>query len=132
MAPNNAFKPKLHRYASHMAERACHVSGYALQFGLTQALGLTSNFMSALSNKLAATVIFGCGLFFVAFVFAAHKIYAGFQGSGIPVWSGGKVIAVLDPLLTTLVAVALSAVVAGLIIWRTLRALRSPSHGSRK
>src|SRR5690554_5760184 len=33
--PNNAFKPKLHRYASHMAEKACHVSGYALQFGLT-------------------------------------------------------------------------------------------------
>ena len=33
--PNNAFKPKLHRYASHMAERACHVPGYALQFGLT-------------------------------------------------------------------------------------------------
>ena len=35
LLPNNAFKPKLHRYASHMAERACHVSGYALQFGLT-------------------------------------------------------------------------------------------------
>jgi len=33
--PNNAFKPKLHRYANHMAEKACHVSGYALQFGLT-------------------------------------------------------------------------------------------------
>src|SRR5690606_8340913 len=33
--PNSAFKPKLHRYASHMAERACHVPGYALQFGLT-------------------------------------------------------------------------------------------------
>ncbi|MEN1943214.1 hypothetical protein WCE55_05040 [Luteimonas sp. MJ293] len=33
--PNNAFKPKLHRYASHMADKACHVPGYALQFGLT-------------------------------------------------------------------------------------------------
>ena len=33
--PNNAFKPKLHRYAVHMAERACHVGSYALQFGLT-------------------------------------------------------------------------------------------------
>jgi len=33
--PNNAFKPKLHRYTSHMAEGACHVPGYALQFGLT-------------------------------------------------------------------------------------------------
>ena len=33
--PNNAFKPKLHRYANNMAERACHVLGYALQFGLT-------------------------------------------------------------------------------------------------
>ena len=32
---NNAFKPKLHRYASHMAEKACHVASYALQFGLT-------------------------------------------------------------------------------------------------
>ena len=32
---NNAFKPKLHRYAVHMAERACHVASYALQFGLT-------------------------------------------------------------------------------------------------
>jgi len=33
--PNNAFKPKLHRYAVHMAEKACHVASYALQFGLT-------------------------------------------------------------------------------------------------
>ena len=32
---NNAFKPKLHRYAVNMAERACHVASYALQFGLT-------------------------------------------------------------------------------------------------
>ena len=35
LLPNNAFKPKLHRYANNMAERACHVAGYALQFGLT-------------------------------------------------------------------------------------------------
>ena len=35
LLPNNAFKPKLHRYASHMAEGACHVPGYTLQFGLT-------------------------------------------------------------------------------------------------
>jgi hypothetical protein len=35
MAPNNAFKPKLHRYAVNMAEKACHVASYALQFGLT-------------------------------------------------------------------------------------------------
>jgi hypothetical protein len=35
LGSNNAFKPKLHRYASHMAERACHVASYALQFGLT-------------------------------------------------------------------------------------------------
>jgi hypothetical protein len=34
-APNSAFKPKLHRYAVNMAERACHVASYALQFGLT-------------------------------------------------------------------------------------------------
>jgi hypothetical protein len=40
-APNNAFKPKLHRYANNMAGRACHVAGYALQFGLTWALGGT-------------------------------------------------------------------------------------------
>ena len=33
--PNNAFKPKLHRYAVHMAEEACHVARYALQFGST-------------------------------------------------------------------------------------------------
>jgi hypothetical protein len=32
---NNAFKPKLHRYANNMTERACHVVSYALQFGLT-------------------------------------------------------------------------------------------------
>src|SRR3546814_1321076 len=32
--PNNAFKPKLHRYANNMAERACHIVGYALQFRL--------------------------------------------------------------------------------------------------
>jgi hypothetical protein len=35
LGPNNAFKPKLHRYAVHMAEKACHVASYALQFGLT-------------------------------------------------------------------------------------------------
>jgi hypothetical protein len=35
LGPNNAFKPKLHRYAVNMAERACHVASYALQFGLT-------------------------------------------------------------------------------------------------
>jgi hypothetical protein len=34
-APNIAFKPKLHRYANNMADKACHVVGYALQFGLT-------------------------------------------------------------------------------------------------
>jgi len=33
--PNNAFKPKLHRYAVNMAEKACHIASYALQFGLT-------------------------------------------------------------------------------------------------
>jgi hypothetical protein len=35
LRPNIAFKPKLHRYAVNMAERACHVASYALQFGLT-------------------------------------------------------------------------------------------------
>jgi hypothetical protein len=35
MQPNNAFKPKLHRYAVNMAGKACHVASYALQFGLT-------------------------------------------------------------------------------------------------
>jgi hypothetical protein len=35
MTPNSAFKPKLHRYAVNIAERACHVASYALQFGLT-------------------------------------------------------------------------------------------------
>jgi hypothetical protein len=35
LRPNNAFKPKLHRYAVNMAEKACHVASYALQFGLT-------------------------------------------------------------------------------------------------
>jgi hypothetical protein len=39
VAPNSAFKPKLHRYAVNMAEKACHVASYALQFGLTWALG---------------------------------------------------------------------------------------------
>jgi hypothetical protein len=35
LRPNSAFKPKLHRYAVNMAEKACHVASYALQFGLT-------------------------------------------------------------------------------------------------
>jgi hypothetical protein len=35
MRPNIAFKPKLHRYAVHMADAACHMASYALQFGLT-------------------------------------------------------------------------------------------------
>jgi hypothetical protein len=35
MAANNAFKPKLHRCAVNMAEKACHVASCALQFGLT-------------------------------------------------------------------------------------------------
>jgi hypothetical protein len=34
VAPNNAFKPKLHRYAVSMAGTACHAASYALQFGL--------------------------------------------------------------------------------------------------
>jgi hypothetical protein len=33
--PNNAFKPKLDRYAINMTGTACHVASYALQFGLT-------------------------------------------------------------------------------------------------
>jgi len=33
--PNITLKPKLHRYAVNMAEKACHAAGYALQFGLT-------------------------------------------------------------------------------------------------
>jgi hypothetical protein len=32
---NNAFKPKLHRSAVHMAGKACHMASYALQFGST-------------------------------------------------------------------------------------------------
>ncbi len=36
---NSAFKPNLHRYAVHMAGRACHVASYALQCGSTQAFG---------------------------------------------------------------------------------------------
>jgi len=35
LGPNIAFKPKLHRYANNMADKACHVASYALQFGLT-------------------------------------------------------------------------------------------------
>ena len=35
LRPNNAFKPKLQRYANNMTDKACHVAGYALQFGLT-------------------------------------------------------------------------------------------------
>jgi hypothetical protein len=35
LSSNNSFKPKLHRYAVHMAEKACHMASYALQFGLT-------------------------------------------------------------------------------------------------
>ena len=32
--PDNAFGPKVHRHAVHMAGNACHVASYALQFGL--------------------------------------------------------------------------------------------------
>jgi hypothetical protein len=35
LTSNNAFKPKLHRYAASMAGTACHAASYALQFGLT-------------------------------------------------------------------------------------------------
>lgn len=38
-SPNNALKPKSHRYATNMVENVCHVASYALQFGLTRALG---------------------------------------------------------------------------------------------
>ena len=38
MASNNSFKPNLLRSTNNMAERACHVVGYATQVGLTQAL----------------------------------------------------------------------------------------------
>lgn len=33
--PDIAIKPKSHRNAAHLAERACHVANSALQFGLT-------------------------------------------------------------------------------------------------
>jgi hypothetical protein len=33
--PNNAFKPKLDRYAVSMAGTACHAASYAMQFGST-------------------------------------------------------------------------------------------------
>jgi hypothetical protein len=35
VAPNNAFKPKLRRYANNMAGKACHVVSHALQFDFT-------------------------------------------------------------------------------------------------
>jgi hypothetical protein len=35
LTANIAFKPELHRYAVNIAESACHVASYALQFGLT-------------------------------------------------------------------------------------------------
>jgi hypothetical protein len=33
-APNNAFKPKLHRYTKTWQKSACYVASYALQFSL--------------------------------------------------------------------------------------------------
>jgi hypothetical protein len=33
--PNNAFKPKMHRYVVSMAGTACHAASYALQLGST-------------------------------------------------------------------------------------------------
>jgi hypothetical protein len=37
--PNAQVNPKLHRYANNMADKACHVVSYALQFGLNALLG---------------------------------------------------------------------------------------------
>ena len=56
--PNIAFKPKLYRYANNMAGGACHVLGYALQFGLTQALGGKEAAMRVLLHAVWGIVIF--------------------------------------------------------------------------
>jgi hypothetical protein len=43
-----------------MAEKACHVSGYALQFGLTQALGRSGDTMRTLSTIFLAALLASC------------------------------------------------------------------------
>src|SRR5690606_35588422 len=40
--PNNSFKPNLLRYTNNVADKACHVVGYATQVGLTPVLGVKS------------------------------------------------------------------------------------------
>src|SRR5690606_15772837 len=56
---NIAFKPKLHRYAVNMAERACHVASYALQFGLTRALGTKGEVSDACRKKNGSVWVSG-------------------------------------------------------------------------
>ena len=42
--PNNSFKPNLLRYTNNVADKACHVVGYATQVGLTPVLELNGRF----------------------------------------------------------------------------------------
>jgi hypothetical protein len=77
------------------------------------------------SRSLAIVVLAGCGIFLAGFLFVAYQIFVAFESKGIPVWSGNKVVATLNPLATVLVASALATLVAFLIVRRTLQLMRS-------
>jgi flagellar biosynthesis/type III secretory pathway M-ring protein FliF/YscJ len=77
------------------------------------------------SRSLAIVVLAGCGIFLAGFTFVAYQVFVAFQDKGIPVWSGNKVVATLNPLATVLVALALATLVAFIVVRRTLQLMRS-------
>lgn len=79
------------------------------------------------NSTLRSVVLAGLALFVASAFYVSYRIYQAFEHTGIPVWSGGKVVATLAALPTTLVALVLCITFAGLIARRTwlARALAS-------
>ena len=73
------------------------------------------------SKSIARAVIVGCGLFSALALFVAYRIYASFKETGVPVRSGGRIVATIDPTLPVLVFSAASVLVAFVIARRAWR-----------
>ena len=81
--PNNSFKPKPLRYTKGMAGKACHGFGSTTRFGLTQALGRTTNMPKiplAKAERLYRAFVSGIAI--LALQLLAYKL--GYRGKYHP------------------------------------------------
>ena len=83
-------------------------------------------------RRLVVAVLIGCGAFVALTLLGAVRIYQAFSASGIPVWSGGKIVATLDTFTTLAVVVAVFVSSAALVSWRTLRFFQQESRDARE